>query len=85
MDCKILKDPRKKDHLYYNIQAVEICRKSEVNFTYSTSKDLKKDYLVVENDPEVIEELKRLPCWVKKPITKEDGKVKFETDWLNIL
>lgn len=85
MECKITKDPRKKDHLYYNIQAIEICRKSEVKFTYSTSKDYKKDYLVVENDPEVIEELKKLPCWVKDPKIQNDGKVKFETDWLNIL
>lgn len=85
MECKITKDPRKKDHLYYNIQAVEICKKSGVIFTYSTSKDLKKDYLVVENVPEVIEVLKNLPCWVKDPKILKDGKVKFETDWLNIL
>ena len=84
MDFKITKEPRKEDQLYYNIQAIEICKKSGVKFTYSTSNDLKYDYLVVENVPEVIEELKKLPCWIKDPKTQKDGRVKFETDWLNI-
>lgn len=84
MECKISNDPRKEDHLYYNIQAIEICKKNGVKFTYSTSNNLKNDYLVVENVPEVIEELKKLPCWVKDPKTQTDGRVKFETDWLNI-
>lgn len=84
MEFKISRDLKIEDRLYYNIQAIEICKKSGVNFTYSTSKDLKNDYLVVENDPEVIDELKKLPCWVKEPKTQQDGKIKFETDWLNI-
>jgi hypothetical protein len=84
MDCKILIDSKKEDHLYYNIQAIEICKKSGVKYTYSTSKDLKNDYLVVDNVPEVIEELKKLPCWIKDPKTQKDGRVKFETDWVNI-
>ena len=29
MDCDILKDLKKEDHLYYNIQAIEICKKVE--------------------------------------------------------
>ncbi|MCR5140212.1 MAG: hypothetical protein K6B45_08630 [Bacteroidaceae bacterium] len=75
----------KHDHLYYNIQAIEICRKCGVDFSYSTSKDLKKDYLVVENVPTVIEELKKLPCWVKEPkVQKNDGYIIFETDYLHI-
>ena len=84
MEFKISRDLKIEDRLYYNIQAIEICKKSGVNFTYSTSKDLKNDYLVVENDPEVIDELKKLPCWVKEPKTQQDGKIKFETDGLNI-
>ncbi len=84
MDCKIMKIQRNDGHLYYNIQAIEICKKSGVQFTYSTSKDLKNDYLVVENVPEVIEELKKLPCWIKEPKIQKDGRIKFETDWLNV-
>ena len=30
--------------------------------TYSTSKDLKKDFLVIENVPEIIKDLEELPC-----------------------
>lgn len=84
MEIKFSKDMRKEDQLYYNIQAIEICKKSGAKFTYSTSNDLKNDYLVVENVPEVIEELKKLPCWIKDPKTQKDGRVKFETDWVNI-
>ena len=84
MEFKFSRDPKKEDRLYYNIQAIEICKKSGVKFVYSTSKDLKNDYLVVENVPEVIEELKKLPCWIKEPKIQSDGKIKFETDWLNI-
>ena len=76
MDCKISKDPRKEDHLYYNIQAIEICKKSGAQFTYSTSKDLKNDYMVVENVPEVIEELKKNGWSTARSV--------LETDWLNI-
>ena len=84
MECRISRKSRKKDPLFYNIQAIEICRKSGVKFTYSTTSDLKNDFLVVDNVPEVIEELKNLPCWIKGPKTLDDGRVKFETDWLNI-
>lgn len=84
MDCKIMKDPKKDNYLNYNIQAIEICKKNGVQYSYSTSNDLKKDYLVVDNVPEVIEELQALPCWIKEPTIQADGKVKFETDWLNI-
>lgn len=85
MECKILNDLSKGTRLYYNVQAIEICKKSGVQFTYSTSNDFKNDYLVVENKPKVIEELKKLPCWIKDPKTQTDGRVKFETDWLNII
>ncbi len=72
---------QKEERLYYNIQAIEICKKHGVEYKYSTSNDLIKDYLKVEDVPEAIGELKALNCWTKvkqvseeKELTDEDGK-----------
>lgn len=50
------------DHLYYKYKLLRFVKKCGVDFTYSTSKDLKKDFLVIENVPEIIKDLEELPC-----------------------
>lgn len=57
------KKQQNENRLYYNIQAIEICKKYNVEYKYSTSKDLTKDTLTVENVKDVIDELKALNCW----------------------
>lgn len=74
---------QKEEHLYYNIQAIEICKKYGVEYKYSTSYDLTIDYFKVENVPEVIEELKALNCWTS--IDKAGtGYVTFKTNVNNL-
>lgn len=82
-EVNILKQNKQESRLFYNIQAIEICKKHNAKYTYSTSRDLKTDRIEVEDTPAVIEELRGLNCWVRITTSvRKDGMhvFVFETD-----
>lgn len=67
----------KSENLYYSIQTIEVCKKFGMDFTDFTSNGLKK-FLLVENVPEVIEELEQLPFQIKDSKKQKDGKLSLK-------